>query len=183
MAKARIIVADATFGTSPKDSKQILTVHGLIGNDKGEEWVPSLQAIMKFKSEKLYMKVVDCIKDYWENASIIPSFDRMHCDYESAEMNAFKNLNGPEKVFGCHFHYCQAFLRHVTFLGLSKHYRLVDEYMKTTWICRDDNTWTFYDLGRVKNTNIAENYHSEIQLENIQERYLEAMDEPDLKCC
>uniref|UniRef100_A0A914QHC9 OTU domain-containing protein n=1 Tax=Panagrolaimus davidi TaxID=227884 RepID=A0A914QHC9_9BILA len=101
MANCKILVADATFSTSPHGVYQSYYNHGFIENGKGGEWVPLLMALMKKKDEKFYQKIVDRIKETWEKLEVEPKTERIHLDYEAGEYNAMKTLVGEDKVYGC----------------------------------------------------------------------------------
>uniref|UniRef100_A0A914YHY0 MULE transposase domain-containing protein n=1 Tax=Panagrolaimus superbus TaxID=310955 RepID=A0A914YHY0_9BILA len=114
LAKCRIAAADSTFSTSPTGVDQTFVLHGFVENEKGGEWVPLIMALMKNRDEKSYQKIADQIKEAWERLNVKPEIERLHLDYEAAEGNAFKNLLGEDKIYGCLFHYSQIILRRLT---------------------------------------------------------------------
>lgn len=223
MAKAKILAADPTFKTSPAGCEQVLYIHGLVECKNGSEWRPLLMAPMTGKSQVLYERVVDAIKNRWKELGVTAEFGRIHLDYEKGLQNAFEKLGGKEKVHGCLFHYDQAVLRYIKQCGLFGHYQLKKgkkkeykairewirslmalpmlskedalflwerlrivplapknykadwptdkmekfvSYMERIWIpllLKDDNNrWCFYNMGRTKNTNVAESYHQRL---------------------
>uniref|UniRef100_A0A7E4ZWQ5 OTU domain-containing protein n=1 Tax=Panagrellus redivivus TaxID=6233 RepID=A0A7E4ZWQ5_PANRE len=220
LAKSRIVVADATFETSPHGYSQVLSLHSLTPNvENEEEYNCTAFALMKNKEESSYDEVVEALKELFDKLEVSCTIERLHTDYEAGLMNAFKRLVGDDKVFGCLFHFSQAVLRMVGKLDLYPYYRMTDgadfrpeylpirtwirillalpslpkedaewawqflkkpppkpdgfegewptkdlirfaAYMEKYWFSRKDNTCTFYRLGRVRNTNAAENFHS-----------------------
>lgn len=52
------------------------------------------------------------MKRIW-NEEKATEFDRIHCDYERAELNAFGKVFGSEYIYGCLFHYTKATLMHI----------------------------------------------------------------------
>lgn len=126
MATSDILQLDATFSTCPVGFTQYLTMHALLGNGEGKEWQPVLMAVMTGKKAEYYELIVDQILAFWARENIIPTFQRIHSDYECALQKAIGRLNGPDKVYGCVFHYCQAVLKHAMNLGLGPYYKMFD---------------------------------------------------------
>uniref|UniRef100_A0AC34R8R0 MULE transposase domain-containing protein n=1 Tax=Panagrolaimus sp. JU765 TaxID=591449 RepID=A0AC34R8R0_9BILA len=113
IAESEVLTGDATFSTRPLPSSQVFFMHGLING----EWVTLLTAVMTSKTERDYDRIVDFIKERWNELNLTPKFDRMHFDYKQGLQNAFKKLCGPEKVRGCLFHYAQAIIQKMGELG------------------------------------------------------------------
>jgi hypothetical protein len=85
LAKCKILVADATFATSPEGTHQVFVIHGLVENDQGGEWVALCLAIMKDKKESNYQKVMERIRDAWVRLGVTPQisfFSRHQVDFE-----------------------------------------------------------------------------------------------------
>uniref|UniRef100_A0AC34FUT6 Transposase n=1 Tax=Panagrolaimus sp. ES5 TaxID=591445 RepID=A0AC34FUT6_9BILA len=222
MANCRILVADPTFRTSPQGFMQTLYIHGLVETPNGTEWRPLLMAPIDSKKEEDYLKVVNAIKKRWQELGLKPKFERFHTDYEKSLFNAFGELNGIDKMYGCLFHYDKAVLKSVKDCGLFGYYftkkgkkipeykaikkwvrtimalpmlpkedipilakellkipqppmdskvkwpteelEKLKTYVESEWLNvfqeKDNNKWCFYGLGRTKNTNAGEGYHS-----------------------
>lgn len=99
---------DATFGVVPYHQEQLLVVMAtLMGKPR-----PIIYIIMSHKTEEIYTKVFQFIRD-----GILPSNNCFHTprkvtmDFEMGLRNAAKNVWPEISVFGCNFHYCQALRR------------------------------------------------------------------------
>ena len=44
---------------------------------------------------------------------ILQRIQRIHADYETAELNALKNVFGEDKVYGCAVHFIRAVIRQI----------------------------------------------------------------------
>lgn len=53
------------------------------------------------------------LNNLWEKQSSV-AIQRIHSDFETAEMNAVSKVFGAEKSFGCLFHYIKAMLLHIS---------------------------------------------------------------------
>lgn len=124
MAKALILAVDGTFFSSPRGTVQTLYIHALLGSDDPNkaEWKMMLMAIVMDKSENSYNTIVKLIIESWKRLNVIPTFERLHLDFEPALYNAFKKLNGSDKVRGCYFHFCKNIFERGRTLGLVSYY-------------------------------------------------------------
>lgn len=96
---------DATFDCCPYPFSQLFIIHGETGSGITETAaVPLIYALMPDKKEETYITVLQLIK------SQLPTFKpkKYHCDFEIAEINAFRKEFPSVNMKGCYYHWCKA---------------------------------------------------------------------------
>ena len=114
LQSATDVYFDATFKVVPHLYYQLLTVFVPYADSA----FPFFFALMSRKTEGLYVKVFDKLKE------LVPQFvpsDAM-ADFEEAPVSAFRRVFGDVNVVGCWFHYAQAVIKRVQKLGLRDDY-------------------------------------------------------------
>lgn len=126
--KCRIMVMDATFSVAPIGFGQLFTVHGLYSRDKTDEgewcvlawclmerrFLEFITLIWKFlRATDQYKAFLNALKESWRKIEADFRPERIHCDYEKAEMSAIKEIFGENVLHGCLFHYVKALLLHI----------------------------------------------------------------------
>lgn len=96
---------DATFNSCPYPFYQLFIIHGEAGSSLTQTaTVPLIYALMPDKKEETYITVLKLIK------SQLPKFNpkKYHCDFEIAEIKAFKKEFPSLVLKGCYYHWCKA---------------------------------------------------------------------------
>ncbi|KAK3911587.1 Pentatricopeptide repeat-containing protein [Frankliniella fusca] len=80
-----------------------------------QEVLPLVRVLMMGRTEEAYLEVLEYLK------TLVPNFapDRIHCDFERAQMNAFRTVLPSSRIVGCLWHYGVASSIHASKLGLS----------------------------------------------------------------
>ncbi len=102
---------DGTFFCVPRQFYQCFSLMGVFGS----HCLPVAHVLMSAKSEQLYQKVTDKLKE------IAPNFspETLMGDYEAGSRNAMQATFPTARVGGCTFHYDQALWRKCQKLGLT----------------------------------------------------------------
>lgn len=95
---------DGTFAVCPTPFQQIYNILGDIGSTFEEtKVVPLISAFMTNRTQKSYELLFHMIQ------SQLPEFKphKVHCDYESAAINAIKEEYPNVIIKGCYYHWCK----------------------------------------------------------------------------
>lgn len=112
----KVLVADATFSISPRPYTQVWAIHGLM--EVGElgkssaEWVPLAFSLMSDRTIDSYKSIAEALNEAWGK---IPGYnvERIHIDFEGAEIRGLSDVFGTSKIFGCLTHYVRALIRFI----------------------------------------------------------------------
>ncbi|KAK3924154.1 Phosphate acyltransferase [Frankliniella fusca] len=109
------IHVDSTFKKAPRKPK-IMQIFNVVVK-YGDNIVCAVRVLMRRRTEEAYTSVINYLCD------IAPNFNprRIHCDYELAQMNAFKSAFPLCRVVGCLWHYAVKVSQRAWRLGLAPH--------------------------------------------------------------
>lgn len=113
------VVCDGTFEMSPNSSYQLYSMHGFYR----EEGMPLVWGLLPNKTKKTYVELFNSIR-----AAFVEKFGNAGqkrlflTDFETAAIEAIKEVFPSDTIKGCTFHYRQALMRRVTDLGLRPAY-------------------------------------------------------------
>lgn len=75
-------------------------------DEENEEWIPLVSVLMRDGQLPSYQKAFELIDSEWTTGEI----ERIHMDYEKAEMSGAEKIWGDDKIYGCLFHFTRAAL-------------------------------------------------------------------------
>lgn len=108
MKNCKTYFSDGTFNVVPKPFTQLYTIHSDIGSDADStKVVPCIFALLPNKCTETYIRLFQSIKDE------IPNFQpiEIKMDYETAAINAVREIHPSTKISRCFCHYSQAIFK------------------------------------------------------------------------
>jgi hypothetical protein len=108
------LVMDGTFKSLSTSFYQVYIIHCYFNNQS----FPILYCFLSGKSERLYLKIFNIIKNKFQNQGINFNPTNIQIDFEFAVFNALRSLWPNTKISGCYFHFAQSIWRKVQNFGL-----------------------------------------------------------------
>ena len=142
---ADLWLGDGTFDVCPAVYYQLYTIHCKVGIS----YPPCVYFLLPNKTQVTYVRALKAFKDLLPQASP----DTILVDFETAPINAFREVFGDSTQKGCLFHQGQNFNRKVTEIGLKKEYEsnpefnmLVKSLLALTFVPENDVLERFQEL-------------------------------------
>ncbi|KAI5640248.1 MULE transposase domain-containing protein [Phthorimaea operculella] len=111
----KMCFGDGTFGVVPKPFFQLFTIFADVNSCVSTTNVlPMIYALLPDKTEATYLTLFTAIRDVLGIEIKI-----YKCDYELAQINAFRTVFPHAKISGCYFHYTRAIWRKAEEIGLT----------------------------------------------------------------
>ncbi len=125
LCKSTCAFMDGTFSSTPKQFKQIYSIHGVYINEvtKKEQMIPFLYALLPGKSRSIYCRMFQLIKDMAFNNNLTFNPANFQVDFESSVIEAIKVSFPSAKIHGCLFHFTQAIWKNTQIQGLTIPYQ------------------------------------------------------------
>lgn len=124
LSAARYWLMDGTFQCSPRPYVQLYTVHAQVGTEEGSHKIlPLVFGLLSHKTQRCYQIFMEIMRRYAINhCNIVLAPNMIITDFETAAINAVKNVfrNCQQKL--CFFHLTQSIWRHIQSAGLAKRY-------------------------------------------------------------
>lgn len=131
LCSSEIWFLDGTFRTAPHIFAQIFTILGLrarTGKPDEQVAVPLVYALLSGKSEDLYAEVMEVVRDAVLRFRVHPCTPtKIMTDFETAIINACRNVFPLIPVSCCYFHLGQIIYRRIQDAGLQVKYRDPDD--------------------------------------------------------
>lgn len=164
LENADLWLGDGTFSVCPSMFYQLYTIHCKVGNN----YPPCVYFLLKNKTQATYVRVLKKLKELIPNASP----DVILVDFETAPINAFREVFEDAVQKCCLFHHGQCINRRINELGLKKAYEENEEFnmavkslLALTFVPEDDVIDRFYEVVE-RLTDLAEEYP---ELERVDE--------------
>ncbi|KAG0437258.1 hypothetical protein DMUE_3794, partial [Dictyocoela muelleri] len=140
------ILMDGTFKSSSTSFYQVYIIHGFFSGQS----FPLIYCFMNEKTERLYTKVFNIIKEKLSEHGIDFSPQNIQIDFERAGFNSLQRVFPETSISGCFFHFGQAIWRRVQKLGLVSVYHENINFKNCVQLCSSlalvpmeeiDNAW------------------------------------------
>jgi len=119
LCKAEKIFCDGTFYASPKQFKQIYTLHAFVEG----QMFPLIYGLLPDKTQATYTRMFRLLKDAAEARGMTLNPPAIQLDFEKAAHNAASDVFPGVVLKGCFFHYGQCIWRNVQQQGLTTTYQ------------------------------------------------------------